>query len=75
MFKVHDNTAVYFEPGAFVRARIVQTEKKVMRRAHNTLTMHTHNARVYVVYACMYVSYACNVHVHVYVCVCMRMCV
>jgi hypothetical protein len=29
VFKVHDNTAVYFEPGAHVRARIVQTEKKV----------------------------------------------
>lgn len=29
VFKVHDNTAVYFESGAYVRARIVQTEKKV----------------------------------------------
>ena len=29
VFKVHDNTQVYFESGAHVRARIVQTEKKV----------------------------------------------
>ena len=29
VFKVHDNTQIYFEPGANVRARIVQTEKKV----------------------------------------------
>eukprot|EP00520_Triparma_pacifica_P009227 CAMPEP_0118644180 /NCGR_PEP_ID=MMETSP0785-20121206/6798_1 /TAXON_ID=91992 /ORGANISM="Bolidomonas pacifica, Strain CCMP 1866" /LENGTH=716 /DNA_ID=CAMNT_0006535915 /DNA_START=100 /DNA_END=2246 /DNA_ORIENTATION=- len=29
VFKVHDNTQVFFEPGAHVRARIVQTEKKV----------------------------------------------
>ena len=29
VFKVHDDTNVYFEPGAFVRARIIQTEEKV----------------------------------------------
>ena len=29
VFKVHDNTQIYFEPGAHVKARIVQTEKKV----------------------------------------------
>ena len=29
VFKVLDNTAVYFEPGSYVRARIVQTEQKV----------------------------------------------
>lgn len=29
VFKVHDNTNVYFEKGSHVRGRIVQTEKKV----------------------------------------------
>ena len=29
VFKVHDNTKVYFEDGAYVRARIIQTNKKV----------------------------------------------
>ena len=29
VFKVHDNTTVYFEEGAHVRARIIQTDKKV----------------------------------------------
>ena len=29
VFKVHSDTQIYFEPGAYVRARIVQTEKKV----------------------------------------------
>ena len=29
VFKVHDNTKVYFEEGAHVRARIIQTDKKV----------------------------------------------
>jgi hypothetical protein len=29
VFKVHDNTKVHFEQDAYVRARIVQTEKKV----------------------------------------------
>jgi len=29
VFKVHDNTSIYFEPGAHVRARLVQTQRKV----------------------------------------------
>ena len=29
VFKVHDNTDVFFEPNATVRARIIQTDKKV----------------------------------------------
>eukprot|EP00588_Corethron_pennatum_P007292 CAMPEP_0194283966 /NCGR_PEP_ID=MMETSP0169-20130528/26543_1 /TAXON_ID=218684 /ORGANISM="Corethron pennatum, Strain L29A3" /LENGTH=793 /DNA_ID=CAMNT_0039029683 /DNA_START=19 /DNA_END=2400 /DNA_ORIENTATION=+ len=47
VFKVHDNTSVYFEQGAHVRARIVQTEKKVQNiviRGYGTLDVH-HNLR------------------------------
>ena len=43
VFKVHDNTAVYFEKGAYVRARIVQTEKKVQNvllQGYGTLDVH-----------------------------------
>ncbi|GMI35654.1 hypothetical protein TeGR_g13029 [Tetraparma gracilis] len=43
VFKVHDNTHVYFEPGAHVRARIVQTEKKVdnvLISGYGTLDAH-----------------------------------
>ncbi len=29
VYKVHSNTKIYFEPNAYVRARIVQTEEKV----------------------------------------------
>lgn len=43
VFKVHDNTNVYFETGAHVRARIVQTEKKVknvLLKGYGTLDVH-----------------------------------
>lgn len=43
VFKVHDNTNVYFEKGAHVRARIVQTEKKVknvLLKGYGTLDVH-----------------------------------
>ena len=43
VFKVHDNTNVYFEKGAYVRARIVQTEKKVkniLLKGFGTLDVH-----------------------------------
>jgi len=43
VFKVHDNTSVYFEKGAHVRARIVQTEKKVnniLLKGYGTLDAH-----------------------------------
>jgi len=43
VFKVHDNTNVYFEKGAYVRARIVQTEKKVdnvLLKGYGTLDVH-----------------------------------
>ena len=43
VFKVHDNTQVYFEAGAHVRARIVQTEKKVdnvLISGYGTLDAH-----------------------------------
>ena len=43
VFKVHDNTSVYFETGAYVRARIVQTERKasnVTIRGYGTLDAH-----------------------------------
>lgn len=43
VFKVHDNTAVYFEPSAHVRARIVHTEKKVKNVriiGYGTLDVH-----------------------------------
>jgi hypothetical protein len=43
VFKVHDNTKVYFEEGAHVRARIVQTEKKVKNvvlKGYGTLDVH-----------------------------------
>mmetsp|Transcript_24385 Transcript_24385/g.55677 ORF Transcript_24385/g.55677 Transcript_24385/m.55677 type:complete len:778 (-) Transcript_24385:57-2390(-) len=43
VFKVHDNTSVYFEQGAHVRARIVQTEKKVKNvliQGYGTLDVH-----------------------------------
>eukprot|EP00316_Scyphosphaera_apsteinii_P011525 CAMPEP_0119304454 /NCGR_PEP_ID=MMETSP1333-20130426/5669_1 /TAXON_ID=418940 /ORGANISM="Scyphosphaera apsteinii, Strain RCC1455" /LENGTH=695 /DNA_ID=CAMNT_0007307347 /DNA_START=166 /DNA_END=2250 /DNA_ORIENTATION=+ len=43
VFKVHDNTRVYFEAGAHVRARIVQTEKKVdnvLISGYGTLDTH-----------------------------------
>ncbi len=43
VFKVHDNTSVYFEKGAHVRARIVQTEKKVnnvLLKGYGTLDVH-----------------------------------
>lgn len=43
VFKVHDNTQVYFEKGAYVRARIVQTEKKVKNiilKGYGTLDVH-----------------------------------
>jgi hypothetical protein len=43
VFKVHDDTEVYFEPGAFVRARIVQTEKKVANvRIHGYGVLDNH---------------------------------
>ncbi len=43
VFKVHDNTNVYFEKGAYVRARIVQTQKKVknvLLKGYGTLDVH-----------------------------------
>ncbi len=43
VFKVHDNTKVYFEKGAHVRGRIVQTEKKVknvLLKGYGTLDVH-----------------------------------
>lgn len=43
VFKVHDNTQIYFEKGAYVRARIVQTEKKVKNiilKGYGTLDVH-----------------------------------
>eukprot|EP00534_Pseudo-nitzschia_fraudulenta_P001032 CAMPEP_0201119460 /NCGR_PEP_ID=MMETSP0850-20130426/3605_1 /ASSEMBLY_ACC=CAM_ASM_000622 /TAXON_ID=183588 /ORGANISM="Pseudo-nitzschia fraudulenta, Strain WWA7" /LENGTH=888 /DNA_ID=CAMNT_0047385179 /DNA_START=22 /DNA_END=2688 /DNA_ORIENTATION=- len=43
VFKVHDNTNVYFEKGAYVRARIVQTERKVKNvvlKGYGTLDVH-----------------------------------
>lgn len=43
VFKVHDNTEVYFEKGAHVRGRIVQTEKKVdnvVIKGYGTLDVH-----------------------------------
>jgi len=43
VFKVHDNTSVYFEKGAHVRGRIVQTEKKVknvLLKGYGTLDVH-----------------------------------
>ena len=43
VFKIHDNTNVYFEKGAHVRARIVQTEKKVknvLLKGYGTLDVH-----------------------------------
>jgi hypothetical protein len=43
VFKVHDNTAVYFEPGAHVRGRIVQTEETVSNVTITGLgTLETH---------------------------------
>ncbi|GMI14138.1 hypothetical protein TrLO_g5409 [Triparma laevis f. longispina] len=43
VFKVHDNTEIHFEAGAHVRARIVQTEKKVenvLISGYGTLDTH-----------------------------------
>jgi len=43
VFKVHSNTDIYFEHGAHVRARIVQTEKKVKDvtiQGYGTLDSH-----------------------------------
>jgi len=43
VFKVHDNTSVFFEQGAHVKARIVQTEKKVnnvLLKGYGTLDVH-----------------------------------
>lgn len=43
VFKVHDDTSIYFEKGSHVRARIVQTEKKVKNiniHGYGTLDVH-----------------------------------
>ena len=47
VFKVHDDTSIYFEEASYVRARIVQTEKKVKNvniQGYGTLDVH-HNLK------------------------------